>query len=222
MLARRPEAIILTGGRHTEKCRRMLQKADIPVVETWDQPEQAIGSSVGFSNAKAAEITFDHLVHKGCQNITFLGGDHVADTRGFDRRSGYIEAAKANGREPQLVDLGEPPVTMESGPEAFDKLKEAYPNTDGLICVSDLLAFGVLMAAQRTGKNVPESFRLAGFGDYDIASISIPSITTVAVQPRQIGEYAAQRVLEALKNEDQAVGGHISVDTKLIERATSS
>lgn len=36
MLRRRPEGIILTGGSHTARARRMLVKAGIPVVETWE------------------------------------------------------------------------------------------------------------------------------------------------------------------------------------------
>jgi LacI family gluconate utilization system Gnt-I transcriptional repressor len=36
MLRRRPEGIILTGGSHTARARKMLVNAAIPVVETWD------------------------------------------------------------------------------------------------------------------------------------------------------------------------------------------
>lgn len=50
LLRRRPEAIVLTGGRHTERAHKMLANAGIPVVETWDLPENPIGHVVGFSN----------------------------------------------------------------------------------------------------------------------------------------------------------------------------
>ncbi|MGL6209203.1 MAG: LacI family DNA-binding transcriptional regulator, partial [Paracoccaceae bacterium] len=36
LLRRRPEAIVVTGGHHTPRARRLLANAGIPVVETWD------------------------------------------------------------------------------------------------------------------------------------------------------------------------------------------
>ncbi|MEM1268343.1 MAG: LacI family DNA-binding transcriptional regulator, partial [Pseudomonadota bacterium] len=41
LLARRPEAIVLTGGTHTEATRGLLSSVDIPVIEIWDVPEAA-------------------------------------------------------------------------------------------------------------------------------------------------------------------------------------
>jgi hypothetical protein len=41
MLTRRPEGIILTGGSHTPRSRRLLESAGIPIIETWDLPEEA-------------------------------------------------------------------------------------------------------------------------------------------------------------------------------------
>lgn len=49
LLRRRPEAIVVTGGKHTPRSRRLLENAGIPVVETWDLPEAPIGHVVGFS-----------------------------------------------------------------------------------------------------------------------------------------------------------------------------
>jgi len=38
MLRRRPEGVILTGGNHTPRTRKLLKAAGIPVIETWDVP----------------------------------------------------------------------------------------------------------------------------------------------------------------------------------------
>ena len=46
MLRRRPEGVILTGGSHTERTRRMLKNAGVPVVETWDLPARPIDQVV--------------------------------------------------------------------------------------------------------------------------------------------------------------------------------
>ena len=59
LLRRRPEAIVVTGGKHTARARRMLENAGIPVIETWDLPETPIGHVVGFSNAEAVKGMVD-------------------------------------------------------------------------------------------------------------------------------------------------------------------
>ena len=42
LLQRKPEAIVVTGGRHTPRAEKLLRGAGIPVIETWDLPEAPI------------------------------------------------------------------------------------------------------------------------------------------------------------------------------------
>ena len=75
LLRRRPEAIVVTGGQHTPRARRMLENAGIPVIETWDLPDNPVGHVVGFSNAAAVRSMVDHFVSVGITRIAFIGGD---------------------------------------------------------------------------------------------------------------------------------------------------
>ena len=221
LLARRPEAMILTGQRHTEKCRRFLESADIPIIETWDEPLHPLGFSVGFSHAHAASLSVEHLQQKGCKKIAFLGGDNEADSRGFARRQGYIKAMQKLRQTPHLIDLGQPPVTMENGARAYEQFEQNFADCDGVICVSDLLAFGFLSAAKRAGRSAPEDFMLTGFGDYDLAAITIPSITTIAVQPKTIGEIAAKKAIALMEDNAADEKEHLSVRIELVARETT-
>lgn len=157
LLRRRPEAIVVTGGKHTDRARRLLENAGIPVVETWDLPERPIGHVVGFSNADAVRGMVDHLVRRGLKRIAFLGGDTSRDTRGADRRRGFIAAMQAHGLDAsRLVASGPPPISMREGAEAMGRLLDDMPDTEGVICVSDLSAFGALTECQRRGVAVPD------------------------------------------------------------------
>ena len=73
------------------------------------------------------------------------------------------------------------------------------PDTDVVLCVSDLSAFGALMECQRRGMKVPGDIAIAGFGDYEISASCYPRITTVNVDCYGIGRLAAERVLSALQ-----------------------
>ncbi len=199
LLRRRPEAIVVTGGKHTPRTRRLLLNAGIPVVETWDLPEAPIGHVVGFSNADAVRGMVDHFVARGLTRIAFIGGDADRDTRGTDRREGFVAAMQAHGLEAKrLIAAGAPPISMREGAAAMGRLLDSLPDTQAVICVSDLSAFGALTECQRRGVRVPEDIWIAGFGDYEIAEVAVPALTTINPFPREIGARTAALILEVL------------------------
>src|ERR1700712_422300 len=53
LLSRRPEAIIMVGSPATEDGARLLRRAGIPVVETWELPPEPIDAVAGFDNYAA-------------------------------------------------------------------------------------------------------------------------------------------------------------------------
>ena len=205
LLRRRPEAIVVTGGRHTDRTRRLLSNAGIPVVETWDLPDAPIGHVVGFSNAATMLTLVDHLVGQGFTRIAFIGGDTDGDTRGADRRRGFIAAMQRQGlQSDRLIGAGQPPISMREGAMAMAKLLEQLPDTDAVICVSDLSAFGALTECMRRGVPVPNQIAIAGFGAYEISAISVPTITTVNPFPREIGRQTAELIISVLSTDHRS------------------
>ncbi|MDZ7603065.1 MAG: LacI family DNA-binding transcriptional regulator [Hoeflea sp.] len=202
LLTRRPEAIVVTGGTHSGKCRTMLANAGIPVIETWDLPTEPIDSVVGFSNADASAMIVGHLVATGRTKIAFLGGDASRDTRGFDRRRGFVREMEARGLDAtRLVEAGPPPISMREGADALARLMSRWPDTEAVMCVSDLAAFGALTECQRRGFDVPGAIAIAGFGAYEISDICVPPITSIDPHCFQIGLLTARRIIELLSGE---------------------
>jgi LacI family gluconate utilization system Gnt-I transcriptional repressor len=220
-LRRRPEAIVVTGGRHTPRARRMLENAGIPVIETWDLPEDPIGHVVGFSNASAVRGMVDHFVARGLTRIAFIGGDTSRDTRGADRRAGFIAAMRSHGLDAtRLIAAGAPPISMREGAEAMGRLLETQPDTQAVICVSDLSAFGALTECQRRGIGVPDQLWIAGFGDYEISGIAVPALTTIDPFPREIGARSATLILDVLDGR-QTSPARIVVSPELLIRQST-
>ncbi|SNS99405.1 LacI family DNA-binding transcriptional regulator [Tropicimonas sediminicola] len=207
LLRRSPEAIVLTGGHHTERARKLLDKATVPIVETWDLPEHPIEHVVGFSNSKAMKGLVDHLVDKGFTKIAFLGGDASADLRGQARLIGFIEALEQHGLDTsRLIAAGPAPVAMREGALAMEHLLKAYPDTEAVVCVSDLTAFGALTECQRRGIRVPEDISIAGFGAYDISAFAHPTITTIEAFSAEIGRKTGQLIARLLRGDDPPEG----------------
>jgi len=219
-LRRRPQAIVVTGGKHTPRARKLLENANVPVVETWDVPNKPIGHFVGFSNADAVRSMVDHFVATGYARIAFIGGDASRDTRGSDRRLGFIAALRDHGLDAsRLIDAGAPPISMREGANAMARLLTEYPDTEAVICVSDLSAFGALTECQRRGVAVPARMAIGGFGDYEIGGISVPALTTIDAQARQIGERTGRLILDLL--DDKPDVQHVMIEPQLIVRGSS-
>jgi LacI family gluconate utilization system Gnt-I transcriptional repressor len=195
-LQRRPEAIIVTGGRHTDRARKLLAGSGVPVVETWDLPDDPVGHVVGFSNRDVIRPLVAHLAGLGHSKIGFIGGDTDSDTRGVDRRAGFIAAMRNRGlAAARLVGSGAPQAPMQNGALALADLLQAWPDTTAVICVSDLVAFGAMSECQRRGISVPDAMAVVGFGAYDIARACVPTLTTIDPQPQDMGRIAAEQVI---------------------------
>lgn len=200
MLTRRPEGIILTGGSHTPRSRRLLESAGIPIIETWDLPQEPIEHVVGFSNAAATRSLVHDLFARGYRNIGFIGGTSNRDTRGADRRAGYTQAIAELGLgQSRIISFGSPPISMEQGGEAIVQLVTQWPEVDAAICVSDLSAFGALMECHRRGWAVPDRIAIAGFGDFEVSRCAHPRLTTISVDAIGIGRMAGDLLLRAIE-----------------------
>jgi LacI family transcriptional regulator, gluconate utilization system Gnt-I transcriptional repressor len=86
-----------------------------------------------------------------------------------------------------------------------------------VICVSDLSAFGALTECQRRGIRVPEDIWIAGFGDYEIAEVSVPALTTINPFPREIGAKTAALILDVLDGRHEGMVA-LSITPKLLVR----
>ncbi|PWQ94022.1 LacI family transcriptional regulator [Leucothrix arctica] len=226
-LRRRPEAIVVTGGVHTERCRRYLAASGVPVIEIWDLPSSPIEHSVGFSNVKAGRAMANYLVDKGYKNIGFIGGNTKQDARGSDRCEGFAEVLEERGLSTERLRISEEPVrNMAQGAAAMDYLIDKHPDTQAVMCASDLSAFGAMMSCQRRGLKVPEDIAIAGFGGYDISANAIPQITTLEAGDYQIGTETAKVILSQLADDndetEERAPQRIKIATQLLERESTS
>jgi LacI family gluconate utilization system Gnt-I transcriptional repressor len=202
MLRRRPEAIVLSYDGHSDRTVQLLSDANIPVIELWEQPENPIGHTIGFSNRKASCAMVQALVAGGYRNIAFLGEDDDDWTRGAARRRGYLDAMQAADLPShRILQIGKPPLSIEDGAAAARVLLDRFPDTDCIFCVSDAPAFGVLSTLRQLGRAVPDDIGIAGFGNFEVSRFSSPAISTVTVDPKMIGRATGQLLAELIQHD---------------------
>ncbi len=199
MLARRPEAIVVTGGHHSPSARKMLKTANVPIVETWDLLPEPIQHVVGFSNAEAVGAMVRAMHAKGYRQIGFLGGIPQSDARGADRRRGFEMAMRALGLDAsRSVSIGNAPVSMAAGAQGIVQLLTQWPDLQAVVCVSDHAAFGALSECQRRGWSVPDRIAIAGFGGFEVSAACHPQLSTVVVDSYGIGRATGDLLLRAI------------------------
>src|SRR3954451_2363303 len=97
LLSRRPEALIMVGSPATEDGARLLRRAGIPVVETWELPAAPIDAVAGFDNYEAGVAVARYLVRQGRQIFAFTGGDDPGPPR---RWLGFSDTLVKLGAKP--------------------------------------------------------------------------------------------------------------------------
>ncbi len=211
LLTRNPEAIVLTGGNHTDETRTLLKGRKIPVIEVWDLPPDPLGHVVGFSNADAMALIVAHLADTGRKKLAFLGASEGADLRGAARRQGVLDAARHLGLpDVTQIDAGPAPVSMRHGAAAVAQRGASIAEFDALVCVSDPVAFGALSECKRLGLRVPDDLAITGFGNFEVAMVSDPRLTTIDVNANAIGK----NVADLLRDQGVLHGASQVIDVK--------
>jgi len=182
---------------HSAESRRRLLGERIPVVETWDLTPTPIDMLVGFSNENIGRAAAEYFVERGYSRPALIVAD---DRRAQARRKGFVAALRER-RVALVSEVVVPaPTTLATGREAFGKLLSGG-SFDAVFCSSDQLAMGVLSEASARGVKVPGKVAVMGFGDLAASAHLRPSLTTVAVDGKRIGQEATRMLLERLGRE---------------------
>jgi len=150
---------------------------------------------VGAQNRDGGSAAAEHLYGHGCRRIAFVGG--FADSSAREERAGGVNDFLTDhnlGLDADLSVMCDP-----LRPEARDaamRLLTKDPNVDGIVCFSDVVAFGVLDAIADLERSVGSDIRVIGFDDVHDAGLNRPSLSSVTVPAREMGRRAAQLVLE--------------------------
>ena len=191
LLSRRPEAIIMVGSPATDDGTRLLQRAGIPIVETWEIPPAPIDAVAGFNNYEAGCAVARHLVAQGRQNLAFIGGD---DPRATRRWNGFKDTAlQAGVKMPRRLILDR---NASGSVVALAEL----PDVDAVFAANDAHAIGFMSGLRaagllRDGPAAAQPVAVIGLGDLEMGRLIAPSLSTIRVHGDAIGRTAAKLML---------------------------
>jgi len=192
VLGRKPDALILTGIDHTRRCRQLLMRAGIPVIETWDITPTPIDMAIGFSHDAVGRAVARHFRAIGRTRPAVIA---AVDDRARRRRRGFVDVWAEAAVPVVEIEAAPAPGTLRAGRDALAALAREGRLPDCVFCSSDPLAEGVLIEARRLGIEVPTTISLFGFGDLESSADLEPGLSTVRLDRHLLGTTAAEAVL---------------------------
>ena len=152
-----------------------------------------------------------YLIDSGCKNIALISTiDNLSI--GKLRLEGYLQALKNNN-----LPINENIILRTDSSEGLnEKVEVIYANNtiDGVFALAEDESVAALKFGLKKGLRIPEELSIIGFADGILASRRLsPSLTTVSQHGVEIGEVAAQLLIDRLESKEE----HLPYQTKVIK-----
>ncbi|NHI00017.1 LacI family DNA-binding transcriptional regulator [Oceanimonas sp. MB9] len=194
------EALILPGLNHDAELLDYLRRTDITYVLSSVYDEAIEHPTIGYDNYALGRKVARYLVSHGHRNIQLLSGPLENNDRTMMRFQGVVDELQQHyGPEyqPQSQILG---LNTQSAYEYVwasieEKGEQAFSEATALLCLSDVIAIGVLLALEKKGIVVPQDLSVIGFDNLEISEFTNPSLTTVDLPVTEMGKRIAQALV---------------------------
>ncbi|WP_024285795.1 LacI family DNA-binding transcriptional regulator [Cellulomonas sp. KRMCY2] len=210
-----------------------LVRRRLPLVFV-DQPPVPGSASVLLDDRVGSRAAAKHVLDLGHRSIALLAfadgrrgvvADPADAGTGYvsrERVMGWLDVLAVDGVRITAVDL---PVNSEQEAYAAARLVlDAPEHPTAVLCFSDVIAWGVLHAAQDLGLQVPDDVSVVGFDDSALAGRVRPALTTVRQDLAAKGRAAALALttaIERARTGSLAEPEHIVVPTELVVREST-
>ncbi len=160
-----------------------------------------------------------------------LGGGYgiVADPVADAARSKYVSRERLLGYLEVLHEHGIEPLVhkqrLSDEDDAYDAALRLLDQTDrptAVLCFSDVVALGVVRAAEELGLEVPRDLSVVGFDDSPLARRMRPALTTVRQDVAAKGRMAAAALTQAMAQRGEAAAVHQMLPTELVVRQSTA
>ncbi|OEU86548.1 LacI family transcriptional regulator [Streptomyces abyssalis] len=196
----------------------------VPLVLLGERDYEVAADQVLIDNVAAAREATAHLIAGGRRRIAAVG--FLSDplfTFSQQRARGYLDALEAAGlpHEPELTPLV-PAFSRTAGQAAMRGLLALREPPDAVFCFSDLLASGAVRAVYDSGRTVPRDIAVIGFDDIEETRFSVPSLSTVAPDKRQLARLAVEALLARTAGDPEAPHRTLHVEHRLVARESTA
>lgn len=219
---------LIVLGTIDDKFLARLREYGVPLVLADHQSSVYALDCVVSDNFFGAYGMAMHLFRKGYTRIGFFGDpNYTPSTR--DRYFGVLKAIQdhvcpgdMNAALAYLTRFStrgmiEKYVVEQNVARIFELYEDIPEAPEALICSNDELAILLMQVLQKHDIAVPGDVAVAGFDDIETGSMVTPTLTTVHVRKKRMGQRAVECLLRRLDDPDAPPEKHI-MSVTLVER----
>jgi DNA-binding LacI/PurR family transcriptional regulator len=195
---------------------------------TLGRPVVALGGqlpgigSVSIDDVAVSRLATEHLIGLGHTRIVHVGGEPTDDLQGSvhgRRLAGYIEAMENAGLGGHVLYVPSDMSVPGGYAAGVQVIGDPRSRPTAISAASDEVAVGAIIAARRTGVEVPGDLSVVGVDGHEYAEMF--SLTTVEQSPRDQGTAMVGLLLDALSG-NHTGDESIVHPTRLVVRSSTA
>ncbi len=199
--ARQVDGFIFANARRDHVLIQEAHDLGIPSVLANRRTDKSLFPWVAGNDDSGVEQIVQHLVSLGHTRIAHIAGP-ANNSAGYDRALFFNRLIEQYGlREVDCPVVTGEAFNTESGARGARQVARHFPNVTAIFCANDMIAVGALGALRELGVRCPEEISVVGFNDMPLAKDLAPSLTTVHVPARKMGEIAGTLLLDEIAGE---------------------
>ncbi|KLN66633.1 substrate-binding domain-containing protein [Vibrio sp. VPAP30] len=219
LLQKRVDGLILMcSSLEGERLEVFEQYQDIPVVVMDWGPMLFTSDKIQDNSLRGGYLAAKHLIESGHKQIGCITGPLVKHQAQM-RYEGYKRALNEAGLVFKANWIIESDFECEGGYDAFNKMVAKGPLPSAIFVCNDMMAMGVINAANEQGIRIPQDLSIIGYDDIHIAKFMSPSLSTIHQPKYRLGKAAVEALLKKLdgSSTDTQV---VQLEPTLVKRST--
>lgn len=217
------EGFIISLPRDTSNCEHVerLVRKHVPLVLVDRHTDSLPTSKVIVDNYKAAFNATKHLIDNGCKRIGCLAGPAQL-LLSNQRVAGYRDALIEYGLYVSDQYIFHTDYTQANTRQQTLALMNRSQPPDGLLTISDQIAFPTIHTLKEKGIRIPADLAIASFNNEPFSAWLSPTLTSVNQPIQQMGAEAVRLLMKQIESGDEPVSAEtVVMDTQLVVRESS-
>lgn len=188
------DGIIITANN--EHLDEEIRSCRIPIVVLDKNAGTGYTASVQSDNYSGGRIAAEHLIECGCKHIVLMRGPQKYSSS-QQRFLGYVDVCNEHGIQPLFINS-----SFLDGIECSRELLQRFPNVDGILASTDMVALSLYKVLCEQGRRVPDEIMIVGYDGLELSELMTPALTTVVQPIEQIGRLAAKLIIDQVANNE--------------------
>jgi DNA-binding LacI/PurR family transcriptional regulator len=214
LIARRTvDAAILIDPRPGDRFVAQVLAEGLPYVSLGRVLDAPPAPRVDHDHPQVCQSVVEHLRSQGYERLGMLS---------IREQVSYVLDLEQAFRTivPDALVVAAEALSVAAGRAAVAELLAADDRPDALFCSNDVLAVGVLQAAQAAGVRVPEDLGVVGVENSSLAQHAEPPLTSISAHPEEAGRLLIATMDRVLAGDDDPVPAVVPIE--LVVRASST